>query len=317
MERVQYDEGTKQQILARVAAGEPYRKVAEEAGLPHGTVYSWIARTRKKAKGNGQAQGARMQGDACMQDQVAGACMHEPERPAKRKRRRVPAVRGPDGKSFKVGEVPDEYRCTARSKRTGERCKQPKAEGYQVCRWHGAGGGPPPGNKNALKHGGQEAIWFDTLTEEEQELVDQVDLDKLAQINNEIKLYDVRVRRMLQRIAKLADLEFTVVKQRYERKLEPLGDGNGEEQQDRALVPSQLVQKEEVESHATLGQIIRIEEALTKVQEKKVKLLELKHKIEAEQGGEKPNIQKYLEALAGTAAEVWDDGDEDPDGGDN
>lgn len=315
MERVQYDEATKQQILARVAAGEPYRKVADETGLPHGTVYSWIARARK-VDGNGQTQGACMQGDACMQDQVAGACMHEPEKPAKRKRRHVPSVRSPDGRGFPINKpVPDEYQCTARSKRTGERCKQPKAEGYQVCRWHGAGGGPPPGNKNALKHGGREHIWFDTLTEEEQMLLGQINLDKLAQVNAEIQLYDIRIRRMLQRIAKLADLDFTVVKQRYERKLEPV---KGEdEDSDRASIPGLLVDKEEVESHATLGQIIRIEEALTKVQEKKVKLLELKHKIEAEQGGEKPNIQKYLEALAGTAAEVWDDGDEDPDGGDN
>ena len=34
-------------------------------------------------------------------------------------------------------------RCTAKSKRTGERCKRPPATGWGVCRMHGAGGGRP------------------------------------------------------------------------------------------------------------------------------------------------------------------------------
>jgi hypothetical protein len=44
-------------------------------------------------------------------------------------------------------------RCRARSKRTGEPCRSPAVRGYDVCRMHGAGGGAPRGNRNALKHG--------------------------------------------------------------------------------------------------------------------------------------------------------------------
>lgn len=44
-------------------------------------------------------------------------------------------------------------RCKARSKRSGERCRGPAVRGKQVCRMHGAGGGAPKGNRNALKHG--------------------------------------------------------------------------------------------------------------------------------------------------------------------
>ena len=61
-------------------------------------------------------------------------------------------------------------RCTARSKKTGERCQNPAVTGYSVCYHHGAkqknrggrrkgcakpegSGGRPVGNKNALKHG--------------------------------------------------------------------------------------------------------------------------------------------------------------------
>jgi len=61
--------------------------------------------------------------------------------------------------------------CTARSKRTGERCRNPAVTGYTVCYHHGANpanrggrekgcdnsrsraGGAPHGNANALKHG--------------------------------------------------------------------------------------------------------------------------------------------------------------------
>jgi hypothetical protein len=45
-------------------------------------------------------------------------------------------------------------RCTATSKRTGQRCKAPAVRGWQVCRFHGARGGAPKGKANgAWKHG--------------------------------------------------------------------------------------------------------------------------------------------------------------------
>ncbi len=45
-------------------------------------------------------------------------------------------------------------RCTAVSKRTGERCKAPARKGWKVCRMHGAGGGAPIGPTNgAWVHG--------------------------------------------------------------------------------------------------------------------------------------------------------------------
>ena len=44
-------------------------------------------------------------------------------------------------------------RCSARSKRTGERCRAPAVRGWGVCRFHGAGGGGPTGKHNGnYKH---------------------------------------------------------------------------------------------------------------------------------------------------------------------
>jgi hypothetical protein len=44
-------------------------------------------------------------------------------------------------------------RCSARSKRSGKPCRSPAVRGFTVCRMHGAGGGAPIANRNALKHG--------------------------------------------------------------------------------------------------------------------------------------------------------------------
>ena len=44
--------------------------------------------------------------------------------------------------------------CHAHSRRTGLRCRAPAVRGCNVCRFHGAGGGQPPGEKNsAYRHG--------------------------------------------------------------------------------------------------------------------------------------------------------------------
>lgn len=58
-------------------------------------------------------------------------------------------------------------RCTATSKSTGERCRQPAAPGQSVCRYHGAGGGAPKRNLNRLIHGAYVAR---VLNDEEQRI---------------------------------------------------------------------------------------------------------------------------------------------------
>ena len=41
-------------------------------------------------------------------------------------------------------------RCTATSKRTGKPCRAPAVRGWAVCRFHGAGGGGPKGERNGM-----------------------------------------------------------------------------------------------------------------------------------------------------------------------
>ena len=42
----------------------------------------------------------------------------------------------------------DALRCSAKSKRSGERCRAPAVRGFNVCRMHGARGGAPEGKRN-------------------------------------------------------------------------------------------------------------------------------------------------------------------------
>ena len=46
-----------------------------------------------------------------------------------------------------------EDQCTAKSKQSGERCKNKALPGKNVCKFHGGNGGCPKGAQNASKHG--------------------------------------------------------------------------------------------------------------------------------------------------------------------
>jgi hypothetical protein len=57
-------------------------------------------------------------------------------------------------------------RCSAKSKRTGERCKGPAVTGWRVCRFHGAGGGHPPGKDHpSWRHGMRSQEWIEARRE--------------------------------------------------------------------------------------------------------------------------------------------------------
>jgi uncharacterized protein YjcR len=171
---------------------------------------------------------------------------------------------------------PDKKRCKA-TNRKGEKCGNWAVKGYDVCYYHGARGGAPKKNKNAVTTGEHEAIWFDTLDEEEKKLIDKVVLNKIKQTNNEIKLTEIRERRMLKRIQKLKNEELTTTSF-------TTGIEKGKE--------TELIVQEE-----TLSKIQAIEEALTRVQNTKIKLIETKHKLELDSGITKEKLKAQIEKL--------------------
>lgn len=186
--------------------------------------------------------------------------------------------------------------CGART-RKGTICRNPQGFrtphfGQGRCYLHGGlSTGPPKGNKNAVKTGEYEAIWLDVLDPDEQRLYHEIDTDKLQQVNLEIRLLEIRERRMLQRIDNLRKAEFTVVETETTEGIEKGKDTNLITEKRRGI----------------LGQIQDIEEALTRVQAQKVRLIEAKHKIESELPPAAGDIEGYKKALRGEAKEVWAD----------
>lgn len=186
--------------------------------------------------------------------------------------------------------------CGAKT-RKGMLCRNPQGFrtphfGQGRCYLHGGlSTGPPKGNKNAVKTGEYEAIWLDVLDPDEQRLYHEIDTDKLQQVNLEIRLLEIRERRMLQRIDNLRKAEFTVVETETTEGIEKGKDTNLITEKRRGI----------------LGQIQDIEEALTRVQAQKVRLIEAKHKIESELPPAAGDIEGYKKALRGEAKEVWAD----------
>lgn len=181
--------------------------------------------------------------------------------------------------------------CGAKAKSTGEPCRLAAGWGTDhpgtgKCRFHGGlSTGPPPEkmkkNKNAVKTGEYETIWLDTLDDKEKELYSQIRTDVIEQLDNEIRLTDIRIRRMMKRISLLKEHDFTVVEMQHK-------EGSG---------PEGPVDIDEEKQLATMGQIQNIEEALTRVQMRKEKLLKLKHTIEEGGGDDEEKLNQVVSAM--------------------
>lgn len=152
--------------------------------------------------------------------------------------------------------------CGAKT-RAGTPCKN-GAMANGRCRMHGGKSKGVKNNKNAVTTGERESIVFDFLEDDEKELLNQIELDQLKQINNEIKLIDIRLRRMMQRISVLAEEDMTSVQATM--KTDEFGK-----------------QYEEVKE-SSLSQIQNIEEAITRVQAQKLRLIKTKHELEMDLG---------------------------------
>lgn len=150
----------------------------------------------------------------------------------------------------------------------------------------GNDGGAPPGNKNAVTTGEYETIWFDCLTEEEQAIYGSINTDTLAQVEDNIRLFTLRERRMMNRIRthtnSLSEKERTVLQELRTVK-NPIEVYDEKTATSKVIVAprSELVVAgiTEVE-YRKLDDIIKLEEALTRIQDKKAKWLALKHTVE-------------------------------------
>ena len=188
----------------------------------------------------------------------------------------------------------------------------------------GHGGIDPPGNKNAVKTGEFETLFFDTLEPEERTLAEMIQPDKEQLLLREIQLLAVRERRMLKRIHSLREMEAWQSQTGFEKNPIPCGMTVTEYTSGIEKGKKTKLQKYE----GILGQIQTIEDALTRVQARQQKAIEMLHKfgyddaklelatmqlefemLKQDNEAEETTDDGFLEAMNATAQNVW--GDED------
>lgn len=196
---------------------------------------------------------------------------------------------------------PDKKRCKARSKQRGGQCKNWAKIGHDVCRFHGAGGGAPKENKNAVTTGEHETIWMDCLDDDEQELMQLIKVDPVKQVEEEIKLLAIRERRMMQRIQELrngmTEKQKRVLQQRKNKKdvIQVHDDKSGQSKLVPRMTDELMITEVEETEFRKIEDILKIEDALTRVQEKKLRAIELKHKMTSSADTEE--TRSWVEAL--------------------
>ena len=206
------------------------------------------------------------------------------------------------------------------AKRKGGQPGNKNAEGH--------GGTGPPRNKNAVKTGEFETLFFDCLEPDEQKLIQTVQPDKEQLLLQEIQLLTVRERRMLKRIEALKLLEQSSNPEEVQEddELEKAPPGMSVTKYKSGMEKGKPTLLREYEG--ILGQIQSIEDALTRVQARRQRAIEALHKfgyddahLELEtmkfelellkqDGQNEDNTDDgFLEAMNTSAKSVW--GDED------
>ncbi|MTV47750.1 terminase [Heliobacillus mobilis] len=207
--------------------------------------------------------------------------------------------------------------------------------GNQKAKGNRGGQGGPIGNKKAVTTGEFETILWDTLEDDEKEIWGQIPTDPVVQINHTISTLTIRERRMMKRIQDLKNgltekqrrvlMERKTVKKPVEVTDPVTGDKKV------VTVPKEEMVETEIEEtdFRVIEDILSLEEALTRVQDKKIKAIETKHRLTdrhqldvdkldidrrrlaiekaKNEGDDNTEDDGFLEALSGKINEVWDE----------
>ncbi|QGX65949.1 terminase [Bacillus sp. ms-22] len=146
------------------------------------------------------------------------------------------------------------------------------------------GGAAPKGNKNSLRTGEYESIMFDYMDDTEKELFEQIETDPLYQIELTIRELSIRERRMMHRIMKyengLTDNQRRVLQQLWKTKdVAPSTNENGVVKYVPIINERLVVTEVEETQLPVIDRILEIEEALTRVTDKRLKAIRQKHDI--------------------------------------
>lgn len=186
--------------------------------------------------------------------------------------------------------------------------------GSKNAKGNKGGKGAPHKNTYAWKHGEYAMIWEDMLQDVEKMLLFEVDTDPVGQINNELRLLEIRERRMLQRIAEIKngieDSEITSVSQLTKKATTEVLVLNENGHQTFMEIEQPIFQEVQrtVKTKTILERVLVVEEALTRIQDKKAKFIDMKNKLELKQLSEEEarlRIKKAQLEIKQMEGEAW------------
>ncbi|MDT6324502.1 phage terminase small subunit [Enterococcus faecium] len=146
---------------------------------------------------------------------------------------------------------------------------------------------PPVGNKNALKTGEYETIFFETLSEEEKDIYSSLNDDPSFVLSEEIRLLKIRQLRMMKRIKEaesgLNDEEVDRLQQMRKIKTPIEKDGKKLEIKREVMQDVQVSRK----TYRKIDDILSIEDALTRISNQLTKAIKQLNALATEESRNK------------------------------
>lgn len=149
----------------------------------------------------------------------------------------------------------------------------------------GGSGAAPQRNKNAEKHGAYSKVYWDTLDEDELDLIGSMDSAEEQQLIMQLQMFSVRERRLMRSIKKYRELEaenhgLAVKAVSKTKKVEDLTDLDGESIS--AGKYKKVTETSVTGTEPVMNSIMTLEAELTKVQRAKTKAIEALAKLHLE-----------------------------------
>ena len=149
----------------------------------------------------------------------------------------------------------------------------------------GGSGAAPQRNKNAEKHGAYSKVYWDTLDEDELDLIGSMDSAEEQQLIMQLQMFSVRERRLMRSIKKYRELEaenhgLAVKAVSKTKKVEDLIDLDGESI--GAGKYKKVTETSVTGMEPVMNSIMTLEAELTKVQRAKTKAIEALAKLHLE-----------------------------------
>jgi uncharacterized protein YjcR len=197
--------------------------------------------------------------------------------------------------------------------------------GNQNAKGNSGGPGGPSRNKKALKHGIYETIFLDTLDEQEQALFDAIEVDTLDQLKTTLKTLVVSERRTMRRIKELesglTDEEKKIKEELCQRqdKVPYASPKTGKQVNLSVVTEGMKVTEITTVAASKLDKILKQEDHLNKVRDKKIRVLAQIAAIEHEQArlklaSDRLELDRFkAQGYGGTEGDEGDDDDEEDD----